>query len=118
MDILEKHFTSPYIRYSVTIDDVEVGWVFLFLIQNDRHKEPYGLLENLYVDQDFRGCGVARLLIRKVIDEAKKYNCYKLLTQSRHSKEYLHGVYERYGFFEHGKNFRMNFIDSIPQQKD
>ncbi|KKW42612.1 MAG: hypothetical protein UY92_C0005G0034 [Candidatus Magasanikbacteria bacterium GW2011_GWA2_56_11] len=95
-----------------------LGWALLVVIANERHAEPYGLMENVYVEREHRGKGIGTKLVELVISEAKERGCYKLLATSRHGKPEVHTLYERFGFANHGVEFRMNFIDSEPKQRD
>lgn len=103
-------FTSKAIRFSVSEDGVEVGRASLFLITNDLHAEPYGLLEDVFVAENQRGKGLGTQLVRAVIEEAKAQKCYKLIGQSRYGREEVHALYTGLGFEDHGKNFRMNLL--------
>lgn len=96
----------------------KVGWGFLVIINNDRHAEPYGLLENVYVEPEFRGRGIGSRLVQEIIEEAKRIGCYKLLGQSRYGKEKVHDLYLTLGFKDHGKNFRMDLKESPIKQAD
>ena len=49
----------------------QVARAFLYLIKNELHDEPYGLLEDVYVDEEHRGSGLGTLLVKKVVSEAK-----------------------------------------------
>ena len=87
----------------------EIGRAYLYVIFNDLHEEPYGLMEDVYVEEEHRGKGIGKELVLALIKEAKKQGCYKLIGQSRHGKDGLHDFYGRVGFKDHGKNFRMDF---------
>lgn len=96
-----------------------LGWAFLVVVFNDRHVEPYGIMENVYVEQEHRGKGIGTQLVQAVIAQARAINCYKLIAQSRDSKPEVHAYYEKMGFNYHGKNFRITLLeDSNPLQKD
>ncbi len=105
-----SEFTSNAIRFSVSENDVEVGRASLFLITNDLHAQPYGLLEDVFVDESQRGKGLGTQLVKAVIEEAKAQKCYKLIGQSRYGREEVHKLYLGLGFEDHGKNFRMNLL--------
>ena len=110
VEIASTEELSGYkIRCTATLDGQVVGRAFLFLITNDLHDEPYGLLEDVYVDEAARGQGIGKALVAAVISEAQEKGCYKLITQSRHGKDLVHAMYEKCGFRDHGKNFRMDF---------
>ncbi len=95
-----------------------MAWGFLVVISNDRHAESYGLLENVYVEPEFRGRGIGTKLLQEIIAEAKRIGCYKLLGQSRYGKENVHDLYLSLGFKDHGKNFRMDLKESPIRQQD
>lgn len=119
MEIQEIKRSDTYsIQFSVKEDGVTVGWAFLVIIKNDRHDEPYAMLENVYVEQEHRGKGFGKALILKAIEKAKELCCYKMITQSRYGKEDVHSLYMKFGFKDHGKNFRMDFVDSEVKQND
>lgn len=99
-------------------NDVVFGWAILCIIANDRHAEPYALLENVYVEMEHRGKGIGKKLINLLIEEAKNRGCYKLLATSRRTKPEVHALYEKFGFKNWGVEFRMDLIDSKPQQRD
>jgi len=110
MDIQEQEIQTKAIKYTIEEDGNVVGRVSLFFIVNDLHEEPYGLIEDVFVDDTQRGKGIGTKLIQHVIDEAKKHGCRKLIAQSRYGKNGIHLLYERLGFTDHGKNFRMDFL--------
>jgi len=85
-----------------------VGRAYLYLINNSLHEKPYGLLEDMLVEEEYRGKGIGRQLMEAVISEAKERGCYKLVAQSRHSRTEAHSFYEKNGFKDHGKNFRID----------
>lgn len=95
-----------------------IGWAFLYIIKNDRHNEPYALMENVYVEKEFRGKGLGKKLVDMLIEEARKNDCYKIIGQSRYGKESAHALYEKFGFRDHGKNFRMDLKKSEIKQAD
>lgn len=100
---------SKAIKIEIKNGSKEVGRAFLYLIQNQLHKQPYGLMEDVFVDESLRGHGFGSKLILEVIKQAKKYKCYKLLATSRNSKKDLHKFYKKFGFKIHGVELRMDF---------
>lgn len=89
-----------------------LGWVYLYVLKNGRHDEPFGLVENLYVNPETRGQGVGTKLVEAVITEAKRQGCYKLIGTSRNSRPELQKFYTRFGFEVWGVEYRMNLIES------
>lgn len=97
------------IKFTTERDGRVVGHAFLFLIFNELHDKVYGLMEDLYVEEPYRGKGIGKELILAVINESKQRGCYKLIGQSRYGREKVHKLYKKVGFNDHGKNFRMDF---------
>ncbi len=87
----------------------EIGRIFLYVLYNDLHAEPFGLLEDLFVVESERGKGLGGELIKQAIVEAKRQSCYKLICTSRFGRDTLHEWYKDFGFKEHGKEFRIDF---------
>lgn len=86
-----------------------VGRAFLYIMYNDLNDRPFGLMEDVYVDESVRGQGIGTQLINKVIEMAKNQRCYKLIATSRHSRTKVHKLYHNLGFADHGKEFRIDF---------
>lgn len=96
-------------RVSLTgASGVEVGHVYVFLITNDLHEEPYALLEDLCVIISQRSKGVGNALLTEAIKLATERGCYKILATSRTEREEVHAWYTRKGFEKFGFEFRMN----------
>jgi ribosomal protein S18 acetylase RimI-like enzyme len=110
MNITESDGTFRGIRFSAREGVVEIGHAFLYLIRNDLHLQSYGYLEDVWVDEAFRGKGHASTLINQVIARAQKELCYKLVATSRNERENVHALYKRFGFREYGKEFRLSLV--------
>ncbi|OGH93729.1 MAG: hypothetical protein A2538_02490 [Candidatus Magasanikbacteria bacterium RIFOXYD2_FULL_41_14] len=119
MEFLKNKRNDTYSVQIIAKDgDSVAGWAFLVVIKNDRHDEPYGLLENLYVEKEHRNLGLGSKLVNAVITEAKNSGCYKLLATTRFSKTKVQSWYKKIGFSDHGTEFRMDLIKSEPKQSD
>lgn len=81
----------------------------LYVLHNDLHKMPFGFMEDVFVKEDFRGQGYGTRIVKALIEKAKTEKCYKLIGNSRLSKEKVHHFYEKLGFERHGYEFRMDF---------
>lgn len=105
-----SEITARGIRFSVRRDEKEVGRAYLYILTNDLHAEPFGLLEDVYVHESNRGDGIANELLQEVIAAAKTEKCYKLLATSRNdgTRDSVHAWYERLGFQDYGTEFRMD----------
>lgn len=107
---VEKQPVSAFgVKFFLTEDGERVGRAYLYVLTNDLHHQPFGLLEDLYVEEEFRNQGYGEQLVRAVIQEAKERGCYKLICTSRQGREELHQWYIKLGFTDHGREFRMDF---------
>ena len=112
MKVDRKPQAAEGIRFSISSGGVEVARAYLYLMHNDLHKAPFGLLEDVFVDESQRGGGLGRKLVQEVIVAARQAGCYKLIATSRTSRPKVHELYQRLGFENHGFEFRMNFRDA------
>ena len=95
------------IKFIAEKDEVVLGRVYLYLIYNDLHHEPFALIEDLYVGDLVRGQGFGTTLINQAIKKAKELKCYKIIGTSRYGRERVHKWYEKIGFKNYGLEFRM-----------
>ena len=109
MDFEKSNVEAEGIRVSVTDDGVEVGRAYLYLMVNDLHNQPFGLMEDVYIDEAYRGKGVGSELVKLVIKLAQEANCYKLIATSRTARPKVHELYQRLGLTQYGIEFRINF---------
>ena len=103
-----KTFEARGIRFSLVEDGREIARAYLYIMHNDLHQEPFGLLEDVYVDENYRGSGLGTQLVNKIISAAKEQNCYKLIATSRKSRLKVHQLYEKLGFISRGYEFRID----------
>ena len=110
MKFQEKNSKAVKITINETIDgeNQEIARAFIFLITNALHDKPYGLLEDVYVQESHRGKGLGKQITNEAIKKAKELGCYKFICTSRFPKEFIHEMYEKLGFTKHGFEFRMN----------
>jgi|SRR3989344_3983991 len=108
MEIKQKEVKASGLKFTIHLDGLEVGRATLYLMYNDLHEKPFGLLEDVFVDENYRGQGLGTQLTKAVIEEARR-QCYKLICTSRYSKPKVHELYQRLGFKNHGIEFRIDF---------
>lgn len=96
------------IKIIAKFDGKEVGRAFLFVMKNDIHSRPFGFIEDVYVDENYRGQKIGSELVQRLIAEAKKKKCYKIIMTSRYSRDKVHSLYKKIGFKDWGKEFRMD----------
>lgn len=99
---------TAVIKFAINDGQKTVGRAFLYIIKNDLHKNPYGLLEDLFVEEKYRGQGLGKKLLMMVIKEAKKRKLYKLIGTSRTFRTEVHRFYEKHGFKRYGYEFRID----------
>lgn len=104
-----KKASANFYKFEYWLENKIVGRAFLFLIYNDLHQKPYGLLEDVFVLEDYRGQGIGKELVKAVIAKAKELGCYKLIATSRFARERVHRLYENLGFQKWGYEFRIDF---------
>lgn len=105
---IRKETRQSAIRFSAIENGEELGAMYLYLIRNDSHKEPYALLEDLLVKEEHRKKGIGTALVKEAIAEAKRLGCYKILATSRMERENVHRLYEKLGMRRYGYEFRMD----------
>ncbi len=103
-----KDAKSEGFRFSIYGNGREVGRAYLFLMYNDLHQEPFGLLEDVFVEEAYRSKGIGTKLVKHVISAAKEKKCYKLICTSRYSRPQVHAWYQKLGFSTHGLEFRID----------
>lgn len=109
MEIKQEKFSVHGIKFFVEADGREVGRAFLYILKNS-HDQPFGFMEDVFVDESFRSQGLGRKLVEELIKTAKKNKCYKLVGTSRHERLKVHELYLKLGFKDWGKEFRMDLI--------
>jgi GNAT superfamily N-acetyltransferase len=106
--ILEEKITTFGIKLSIVENGKEIGRCYIYIIKNDLHKEPYALLEDVYVDEKHRGKGIGTELVKRAIELAKNLDCYKIIATSRFERNNVHKWYEKLGFKKFGYEFRID----------
>ena len=102
--------SSRGIRLAALEDGQEIGHAFLYVLHNDSRETPFALLEDVLVREDWRERGVGSALVGEVIALATQLGCYKIIGTSRYARAEVHAWYERLGFKDYGKEFRMDLI--------
>src|SRR5256885_16020360 len=106
---------SEGVRFSIDRDGKEVARAYLFLMWNSLHEAPFGLLEDVYVDEPARGSGLGTEIVNAEVTEAKGRGCYKQVATSREARRKVHEIYAGLGLKDHGKEFRSDPQRHQPQ---
>ncbi len=96
------------IRFSFVENGREIARAHLYFMNNNLHATPFGLLEDVFVEESARGSGIGSKLIMTGKKEAVASGCYKLIATSRHSRSTIHQLYKRLGLINYGLEFRMD----------
>jgi len=100
--------SSTGFKFEILGDKKKIARAYLYILKNDLHQEPFGLVEDVYVREKDRGKGYGTKIMKALIEKAKEANCYKLICTSRFSRPEVHRFYEKLGFKKHGYEFRVN----------
>lgn len=110
MKIQQKRIKSEGIKFFINNEaGQEIARAYLYLLTNDQHKVPFGYVEDVFVSEELRGQGMGTKIMEEIIEVAKKERCYKIILTSRYSKPKVHELYEKLGFTDWGKEFRIDF---------
>lgn len=120
MEIKKEIKRDSYaVKITLEEDGKVFGWAFMYIMFQDRHPEPYGYLENVYVEPEHQKQGYGTQLVRLAIEEARQRGCYKIIGTSKHHKISVHRWYEKHGFKKMGYEFRLDLIkDTEVKTKD
>ncbi|MDP3698426.1 MAG: GNAT family N-acetyltransferase [Nanoarchaeota archaeon] len=109
MPTLTQNISASGVKIMLEENGQTLGRGFLYILHNDLHAQPFGLMEDIFVEEVFRGKGYGEKITAAIIEEAQKRGCYKLICTSRFSNERAHHLYEKLGFKKHGNEYRMDF---------
>jgi len=109
MEIKKEEIEARVTKLSIEADGQEVARAFLYILTNDLHEEPFGLIEDVFVEEGYREQGYGTKLVQKLIKTAQEEGCYKLICTSRFERDYIHEWYEQLGFKKYGYEFRIDF---------
>lgn len=62
-------------------------------------------IEDIVIDTKYRGLGLAKNLMNKLIDISKKHNCYKIILDASND---IKPFYEKLGFKHHANSMRFD----------
>jgi len=65
-----------------------------------------GHIEDIVIDKNFRGFGIATKLVEKLIEIGKNENCYKIILEASNN---VRKFYEKLGFSEYSNSMKIVF---------
>lgn len=105
----KQKFSTNQIKFFIEKDGREIARAFLVPIFNQLHKKPYGLLEDVFVEEEFQGMDSGTKLVLEAEKEAKALGFYKIIATSRFiGRAKVHQFYKRLDFNCYGYDFRKN----------
>jgi GNAT superfamily N-acetyltransferase len=115
VEITKEKIKAEGYRLSLKEKGKEIARCRIYFLHNDKHKEPFTCVEDLFVDEVERHKGYGKKLQQKVLDESIKSGCYKITANTRKSNEIAHLFYESNGYRLHGDEYRIDLyvIDDI-----
>jgi len=63
---------SYAIRLSASEGGKEIARAYVYVLTNSLHKEPFGFIEDVFVEEAHRGGGVGTEIVNRAIEEAKR----------------------------------------------
>jgi predicted GNAT family N-acyltransferase len=108
MIIKKKKLEVSGVKFFVLEKNKEIARAYLYIIKNELHKQPFGLIEDVFVVDENKGAGLSSQLINEIMKFAEKKKCYKIIMTSRYSRPDLHKIYQDLGFNDYGKEFRID----------
>ena len=108
MEIKQEKINAGGIKLFVEDNGKEVARAYLYILKNI-HDRPFGFMEDVFVDENYRSQGLGTKMLEEIIKTAKQKNCYKLIGTSRSERSKVHEWYLRLGFKDWGKEFRLDF---------
>lgn len=76
-----------------------------------RGGQPYGVIENVVTDKDYRRRGIGRELLRHILQESERRRCYKLMVLTDVHRK---GVVEFYGAAGFKTGVKNGLVASAP----
>jgi len=112
LDELKSGYAFPLV--AIEQEEAIVGYICPRLLLEEGH------ILNVAVRRDFRGRGVARLLVERVLDECRAGGGTVVFLEVRHSNKVAIDLYRKIGFFATGRRrkYYENGEDAILMEYD
>ncbi|EEF61485.1 GNAT family N-acetyltransferase [Pedosphaera parvula] len=96
----QRIVADPQVHYLVAVvEERMVSTCALAIIPNlTRGGRPYGLIENVVTDPEFRKRGIGTRILRDAIEVARRENCYKVMLLTGRKDDATLRFYEQAGF--------------------
>ena len=116
IDISKKFLKSRLINkdskvFICEVNNVLTGFVQLYPLFSSTRVSKYWLLNDLFVDSEYRGNGYSKLLIDKTKELVKESNACGMMLETEKSNKIGNNLYPETGF---KKNDLSNFYEWVP----
>lgn len=96
----------------IAVDNNEaIGFLELHKVPRLRKAYYYGEIEGMFVREEYRGQGAAKLLMQQALEYAKQENLNCIRLYSGHELKRAHAFYEKMGFIHAGKTYKISKYD-------
>lgn len=111
-DIWDSIYNNPNLYYIVVeVEGKIVSSCNMSITKNlTRNLRPYGLIENVVTDFNYRKKGHATKALNMAVNIAEDNNCYKVMLLTGSKKEETLKFYEQAGFF---RGIKTGFIKNL-----
>ncbi|MFT3802033.1 MAG: GNAT family N-acetyltransferase [Burkholderiaceae bacterium] len=99
-DTWRAMLANPSIRVAVAERDgaLQATAMLAIIPSVAKGPAPFGVIEHVVTTAAARGQGLAERLMRRLIDEAWRAGCYKLMLLSGSQRDGAHRLYQKLGF--------------------
>lgn len=108
MNVKTKNLKSEAIKVVLEENGGEIGRGYIFFMFNELHNKPFAYIEDVFIEEKYRGQKLSKKIFDKIIELCKEKDCYKIVATSRFEREELHNYYEKLGFEKKSYGFRMD----------
>jgi GNAT superfamily N-acetyltransferase len=111
IQMFRKINTYPDYKLYVAVKDGQIVGTFTLLIMDSlAHRgKPSGIVEDVVVDEQWRGKGIGKLMMQFAMNYCRRAGCTKLALSSNMKRLAAHQFYESLGFQKRGYSFRIDF---------
>lgn len=102
-DVLKYNNNIYYVAKDLETDEI-VGFAGIMIVADEAE------LLNIAVSFEYRRCGIAQKLLKRLFSDAKMQNAYRMLLEVRESNVHAQALYSKNGFSALGrrKNYYSN----------
>ena len=109
MTVLRTPLNAGGFRFSIERDGKEVARARLYILRNDIHPEPFGYVEDVHVDEGYRGQGISSELLSDLETAATELGLYKIILHTESVNFIAQSLYTKRGWYVVGPTLRFDF---------